>query len=161
MRVKELMTQPVQSVSAGDTLDRAACLMWDHDCGALPVLDGNQRLVGVLTDRDICMSALFQGLPLRDIRVGDVMTSDVRRCGPEDDITAAEHLMGTHQVHRLPVTNDDGTIIGMLSVSDVVRRAKRGIRATKQTGSEEQCLETLAAIRRPRPHAMTAERVAS
>ena len=95
------------------------------------------------------------------VRVGDVMTSDVRRCGPEDDITAAEHLMGTHQVHRLPVTNDDGTIIGMLSVSDVVRRAKRGIRPTKQTDTEEQCLDTLAAIRRPRPHPMTAERVAS
>jgi CBS domain-containing protein len=151
----------VQSVSAGDTLDRAAYLMWDHDCGAVPVLDGDERLIGVITDRDICMSALFQGAALRDIHVRDVMTSDVRSCRPEDDISEAEHLMRTHQVHRLPVTNEDGTIIGMLSVSDVVRRAKRGIRPTKQTGTEEQCLETLAAIRRPRPHAMTAERVAS
>src|SRR4030081_3032292 len=69
MRVEQLMTKTVQSCRPGDSLEHAAQLMWSYDCGCLPVCtaDGVSYVVGVVTDRGICMSALFQGKPLRDL----------------------------------------------------------------------------------------------
>ena len=84
MRIEQLMTKSPKSCQPSDTLSEAAQMMRDHDCGCLPVTagDGSQRVVGMITDRDICMAAQFQGRPLRELRVRDAMATDVWACNP-------------------------------------------------------------------------------
>lgn len=150
MRVKELMSQPVRSCSVTDTADRAAYIMWEADCGTVPIVDDSGRLTGVVTDRDLCMAALFNGTPLSQISVADIMSADVCTCRPEDDLAEAEQLMSVRQVHRLPVIGDAGEPIGILSVSDVVQQVKPAPRFQKAGSATEECLRTLAAISEPR-----------
>jgi CBS-domain-containing membrane protein len=149
------MSQPVRSCSIADTADRAAQMMWDGDCGAVPVLDESGHLVGVITDRDICMAALFQGRPLTDIPIADVMSKIVYSCRPDDEVSEAEELMSVRQVRRLPVIGDDGTPVGMLSVSDVVQQVKPAPRFHKAASAPDECLRTLAAISEPRSKLQT------
>ena len=140
MRVDELMTTSIQACTAGDSLGRAAQQMWNGDCGCLPVVDadGSGRVVGIITDRDVCMSALFQGKPLSDLRVADAMTTEVRTCRPADAIFTAEGAMSEARVRRLPVVNDNGVLVGMLGLADLAREAARQQCSPHQqiTGSE-------------------------
>jgi len=155
MRVKELMSQPVRSASITDSADRAAQIMWDGDCGVVPVVDRDRRVVGVVTDRDICMAALFHGAPLRDIALADIMSTDVSVVTPDDDVAEAEHLMSARQVKRLPVVATDGSPVGMLSVSDVVQQVTPSSRPQKTASEPDECLRTLAAITEPRARLQT------
>jgi CBS domain-containing protein len=150
MRVKELMSQPVRTCSVHESADRAASIMWDRDCGIVPVTDDDHRVVGVVTDRDICMAALFHNATLKDIPITEVMSADLCACAPDDDIAEAEELMSSRQVHRLPVLAADRRPVGMLSVSDVIQQVRppSGTRTTQN--ASEQCLQTLAAISEPR-----------
>jgi CBS domain-containing protein len=127
MRVEKLMSEPVTTCDPQDSLERAASLMWSSDCGCLPVTSGNgaRHLAGMISDRDICMAALFQGKALRDLRVADVMTRDVRTCRRHDDLEDAERTMQAEQVRRLPVVDQDGAVIGILSMADLARAAAR------------------------------------
>jgi CBS domain-containing protein len=150
MRVKELMSQPVRLCSVTQSLDEAAHVMWEGDCGVVPIVDEDGRLVGVVTDRDICMAAHFHGTSLRDIPIVEVMTRDVYACGPDDDLTEAEQLMSMRQVHRLPVVGRDRAPVGLLSMTDVVQVVKPGSTLQKPGSATEECLRTLAAISEPR-----------
>src|SRR5262245_27038129 len=155
MRVKELMSQPVRCCSITDTADQVALLMWEGDCGAVPILDDDRRLAGVVTDRDICMAALFHGTDLRGIAIGDVMSRDVCVCHPDDDIAEAEQLMSVRQVHRLPVVGDDGVPIGMFTLTDIVQQVKPPARMQKTGSAVDDCVRTLAAISEPRSRMQT------
>ncbi len=86
MRVDQIMTKQASSCSPDNTLAEAAQLMWNHDCGCLPVSTGNSqsRVAGVITDRDICMSALFKAKPLQELRVSDAMSKQLQTCRPGD-----------------------------------------------------------------------------
>lgn len=152
MRVKDLMTQPVQTVHERDTLDRAAYVMWNHDCGAVPVVNDDGRAVGMITDRDICMAALFHGQPLASVPVSAVMSRELCACQPDDQVLDAERLMSTRQVHRLPILNQDGTLAGILAVSDIARRRPRlgADGARQRTGWTAEIIETMTAIWEPR-----------
>jgi len=101
--------------------------MWENDFGCLPVTeaDGSGRLVGMITDRDICMAAHFAGRPLKDIQVADVMMRDVRACNPEDDLAEAGAIMRETAVRRLPVIDGSERVIGLLSLADLAREAVR------------------------------------
>ena len=127
MRVEELMTKQVTTCKPNDTLDHAAQLMWDHDCGCLPVCagDGINRVSGVITDRDICMSALFQGKPLRELQVSDAMARQVRACRPSDSVVDVERTMREAKIRRLPVIDAQDTLIGMITLADLAREAER------------------------------------
>ncbi|HEX7082319.1 MAG TPA: CBS domain-containing protein [Gammaproteobacteria bacterium] len=153
MRVEQLMSKQVYWCRPEDSLDRAAQLMWDHDIGALPVGtgDGVVRAIGMITDRDICMSALFRGRPLHEIRVSEAMTRDLRVCRPEDAATEAERTMRSAQVRRLPVVSDGGELIGMISLADIAREASRETSAQPRSRAapdvtESEVGDTLAAI---------------
>ena len=152
MRVRDLMTPTVQTVLARDTLDRPAQIMWDHDCGAVPVVDDDGHIVGMLTDRDICMAAHFRGQPLTSIQVGTVMSREICACQADDQLIDAERLMSTRQVHRLPILNQDGTVAGILTVSDIARRRPRllGDSGRQRTGWNAEIIETMMAIWEPR-----------
>src|SRR5688572_10536897 len=119
MNIDKLMTKAPVCCAPGDTLNAAAQLMWDHDCGCIPVVEGSEECAaGVITDRDICMAALHTGKALRDIRVQDVMARDLCACAPSDSVEKAEELMRSAQVRRLPVL-DDGRLVGILSLADI------------------------------------------
>lgn len=119
--VHTIMTEPVGACSLGDPLHRAAQLMWDLDCGVVPVVDAQRHLVGILTDRDICMAAYTKALPLSAIRVEEVMTTQVVTCAPSDPVERAIGLMEDHQVRRLAVVTAERRLVGMLSLSDIAQ----------------------------------------
>ncbi len=106
MNVADLMTTPVMSCSYDDDAQRAAQIMWDNDCGALPVLDEQGHLAGMITDRDICMAAYTRGQALWQIPVSAVMTAHVHRVHESDTLEAAERVMKDARVRRVPVLGD-------------------------------------------------------
>ena len=158
MRVEQLMARPVQSCRAEDTLARAAQLMWDHDCGSLPVCGGNgvTRVVGVITDRDICMCALFQNKPLQELRVSEAMAKQVQLCRSGDSLADAEKTMREARIRRLPVVNDEDALVGMISLADLAQEAARERAATSQEITETEVGDTLAAICAPLHRQLTA-----
>lgn len=150
MQVEDVMTKLVQCCSADDTLEHAAQLMWQHDCGCLPVCrgpgDSGYRAIGVVTDRDICMCALFRHKPLAELRVSDAMATRVLACQPGDSVEHAERMMRDEQIRRLPVVNSEGNLLGLISLADLAREATR----PAQMQAEVQVCDTLAAICAPR-----------
>ncbi|MGC8522595.1 MAG: CBS domain-containing protein [Steroidobacteraceae bacterium] len=158
MLVENLMTRQVQSCQVGDSLAHAAQLMWQHDCGAIPVCAGNgaQRVVGVITDRDICMSALFEGKPLKDLRVNEAMSKSVTSVRPSDSLAQAERVMRDSHIRRLPVIDHDGALIGMISLADLAREAIRERSHPRKEVTENDIGNTLAAICEPPRHPLAA-----
>ena len=124
MKVKDLMTAEPKTCGLSDTLAEAAGFMWEKDCGILPVLDQDEKVVGLLTDRDICMAAALKARPLADIGVEETITRQVFACEPNDDIRTALDTMQKNRVRRLPVVASDGTLHGILSMNDVVLKAE-------------------------------------
>jgi len=120
VKVADLMTRVVRACMVHESVNAAARIMWEHDCGCAPVVDGHGRLAGIVTDRDICMAAYTQGVPLESIPIERVMSPKVISCARGDSLEAAHQLMRTHEIHRLPVLDARGRPIGILSLSDVV-----------------------------------------
>jgi CBS domain-containing protein len=152
MRIEQLMTKSPRSCEPGHTLAQAAQMMWDYDCGCLPVTAGNgsQRVVGMITDRDICMATRLQGKLLRELRVEDAMTEDVRACNPGDFAREAEAIMWEAHVRRLPVVDRDDQLIGLISLADLAREAARQHWKKKKEITEAEVGSVLAMICQPR-----------
>ena len=119
LKVKGVMTPVVQTCRPEDSLERAAQLLWEYDCGCLPVTDGEGIARAMITDRDICMAAFSQGKPLSEMHVADSMSRELVACGPEEELTTAADLMAKYQVRRLPVVDEGGRVQGLLSVNDL------------------------------------------
>lgn len=148
MHVKEIMTHPVITCSVDSSLSFVARLMWDHDCGAIPVVDREGRLAGIVTDRDICMAAYTQGGALASIPVTTAMAKQVLASHLDDSVETAEELMAEGQVRRVPVIDNDGRPVGIVAMNDLARLAGR----TRKGGVDREVVQTLAAICVPRPH---------
>jgi CBS domain-containing protein len=148
MQVEKLMTKQVTSCSSSDTLQRAAQLMWDADCGCLPVCEANgvNRVVGVITDRDICMSALFQGKPLHELPVSGAMSKHLVMCKVGDAIAGVEKAMCEARIRRLPVVDDQGVLVGIIGLADIARQAARERGSVKAHVTKSEVGDTLAAI---------------
>jgi CBS domain-containing protein len=152
MKVSELMTTDVRSCWNTEPLDRAAKLMWESDCGSLPVLDQNGRVIGMITDRDVCMAAYTQAQLLGRIPVSRAMSGELYSCNPGEELDKVEKRMRSHQVRRLPVVDDEGRLCGILSLADIAQRAAKeakGKAGTRQVGFAEVG-ETFAAVTTPR-----------
>jgi len=146
MNVSELMTTSVKSCSTNDDLQRAAQIMWEGDCGALPVLDADNRVVGMITDRDICMAAYTQSRPLWQIPVPSAMATRVYGVRETDPVEMVETLMRRVRVRRLPVLDTHGRLKGILSMNDLARHAHSS-QGRKNNGlSGDSIVHTLAAI---------------
>jgi CBS-domain-containing membrane protein len=148
MKVSELMTTEVRACHPHEMLNRAAQLMWENDCGAIPVIDTGGKVIGMLTDRDICMAAYTRGIPLAHARVENAMSPEVCTCIATDTIANAADQMRQRQVRRLPVIDDDGVLIGILSFSDIVREADRArsSKSRKRPIKDSELIATLGAI---------------
>lgn len=119
MKVRDAMTSDVQLCTPDDTLRDAAEAMAALDCGLLPVTD-NERLVGMISDRDIAIRGVAMGRG-PDSRIGDVMTAEVRYCFDDQDIEEVIENMGDLQVRRLPVLDRDKRLVGIISLGDIAR----------------------------------------
>lgn len=151
MKVEQLMTKQVGTCRADQTANDAAQIMWDRDCGFVPVVDDEQgRVIGIVTDRDLCMASHLRGLPLGEIRLGDVMSTGICACKPGDDIASVEGMMRRAQIHRLPVVDDAGQLLGVLSLADIAHESTRRAGAPARGVTPVEIGETLAAIHQPR-----------
>jgi len=149
MKVEQTMMRDVKVCNTGDTLNRAAQLMWDFGCGCVPVLGANSdgAVVGVVTDRDIAMAAYTQGKPLFAIPVVTAMARKVIACRVGDGISQAEALMRDNRVRRLPVVDQNDRLVGILSLDDIAREAQREAGSGRRAEvNAEGVAETLAAI---------------
>jgi CBS domain-containing protein len=123
-KVRDIMQRDVATCHPWDTLNRAAQLMWEADCGAIPVIDEQGKLVGMLTDRDVCMAAYTRGLTLAELSVQSAMSEHPFSCTPEEPLTTLLSLMTTRQVRRVPVVSESGRLVGIVSLADVARLAQ-------------------------------------
>ena len=146
MKVKDVMTGGAKACMPETSLAEAAALMWDNDCGALPVLDGGRKVVGMITDRDICFGATTKNRAPSEISVGEVMAGKVFACGPEDDIREALGTMRRERVRRLPVVGADGSLEGIVSMNDVVLKAEEQTDGAAPELSYGDVVETYKAI---------------
>lgn len=122
MNVQEVMCKNVVSCSADSNLDDVAKMMWDNDCGSVPIVDDQNKPVGMVTDRDIAMSASLAHRPLWEISTGDVNNGRAAiTCEQGDDVKIALGTMKDQQVRRLAVVNAAGELAGMVSIGDLVK----------------------------------------
>jgi CBS domain-containing protein len=137
MKVSQLMTKNVSVADLETTLEEIATMMRDEDAGAIPVLD-DDNLVGIVTDRDIVLRCIAEGRDPVGTTSEEILSGDLTTIRPNDDIDAAAHLMAQRQVRRLPVVDESGKLVGMLSLGDI---------AVKEDGDTESA-EALQGISR-------------
>jgi len=158
MKVREIMSSDPVTCTPDDTLNRASELMWNRDIGCLPVVDGERRVVGMVTDRDVCMSGYTQNRPQSELNVRLAMSGQASTCSPDDSVEAAERTMLEHQVRRLPVVDQDQHVLGVLSLNDLARACCAGLRRGKVGPRPDDLVRTLGAVCEPRSGAVaTAE----
>jgi len=150
MRVKDIMTSNASCVRASDSLSAAAKLMWDCDCGAVPVIDESSKVIGMITDRDICMSCWTQDRSPGALQVSQSMSRELYCCSPDDNLASAENTMRSKQVRRLPVTDAQGRLAGIISLADLVKHTESG-NGKRQDVVAQEVASTLAGICQPRP----------
>jgi len=154
MKAKELMSRDVATCRPDEPMDVAARIMWERDCGVVPVVDGDGRVTGVVTDRDLCMASFTRNEPLSRMCVRDAMAKGIFTCREDDDENAVHQSMREHQVRRLPVVDREGRLRGIVTLNDLSIDAA----AAKGTAAERRQREvarTLTEISRHRDVAVT------
>ena len=141
MKVRDLMTSDVEACRPDTDLAAVAKMMWDRDCGFIPVIDNAGALCGVVTDRDICIASATRRLLPEYMSARHVMTHPVHACLPDDEVGEALAAMKQYKVRRLPVIDANGTVKGVISINDIVLATERG------AGPDaKEIVSTLAAI---------------
>ncbi|HEX8922143.1 MAG TPA: CBS domain-containing protein [Pyrinomonadaceae bacterium] len=144
MRVQDIMTTNVEACSPESDLAAAATIMWKRDCGSVPVVDNERKVVGMITDRDICMAVSTRNKLASQIKVSEVISGKVYACSPDDDIRDALETMQSAQLRRLPVVDPDGKLHGILSINDVVLHSAKG--RSKKHVSHRDVMATLKVL---------------
>jgi CBS domain-containing protein len=145
MIVAEVMEPQASACSPNDSLRVAAQIMWERDCGSVPVTEDGGRVVGMITDRDICMAAYLRDTRLGECAVGEVMARPAAACRPSDPIGKAESTMREHRIRRLPVIDESNHLVGVLSLNDLVLATPRPVTG-RQAHQQDDVLATLATI---------------
>ncbi|HUP47672.1 MAG TPA: CBS domain-containing protein [Thermoanaerobaculia bacterium] len=128
MKAQDIMTRNPACCTASDTVQHAARLMAEHDCGCIPVVDDlrSKKIAGTITDRDIaCRCTAEGGSP--DTPVGELMSPNPSCCGPDADVRDAVRIMAERQVRRVPIVDKDGCCVGIIAQADLARAEDRGI----------------------------------
>ncbi|HEU4699827.1 MAG TPA: CBS domain-containing protein [Gemmatimonadales bacterium] len=143
MNVKDIMTTNPAVCTPGDTIRDAANAMRENDCGLIPVVEDQQskRLTAVITDRDIAIRAVAQGKG-PDTLVRDVMSDGPDAVHPTDDVNRVEQVMRTRQVRRVPVIDDNGSIVGIVSQADLATQTR--------AASDSEVGRVVSAVSEPR-----------
>ncbi len=146
MKVRDIMMKSLAYCNSRTNLAATTEMMWVHNCGVLPVVDENQRPIGVITDRDICIALGTRNQKASEITAGEVTRGEIFYCGTEDDIRTALEIMRRKRVRRLPVVGKDGLLEGILSLDDVVLHTGKGTGGKAPELSCEDVVETYAGI---------------
>lgn len=117
MKVKDIMSKDIASLRSDDSIERAAQLMKQYNCGSIPVCT-QDKLIGIVTDRDIAVRSVASGQDITQQRVGDIMTDNVVFGNPEMEVTDAARLMSDRQIRRLPIVKDN-SLIGIVALGDI------------------------------------------
>jgi CBS domain-containing protein len=149
------MTRDVQACGPNDALGRAAQIMWETDCGCVPVVDAEGKPVAMITDRDVCMAAYTRGQTLAEMSVWSAASRRLISVTEDDALATAEQLMREYRIRRLPVVDATGKLVGVLSMNDLARAARNGHR--RGDISAEGIVKTLAAVCTPPAHTAAAE----
>ncbi len=128
-------------------LAEIAAMMWEHGCGVIPVVTGSGMVTGLITDRDICIALGTRNVRASEVRADDVSPPGYFACSPDDRLTDALGVMAAQEVHRMPVTDANGKLVGMLSIDDIILRA--GEDRSLKSG---EIIQTLKALRGRRSH---------
>lgn len=145
MQVEDIMTRVVFTCDAHSDLECVARVMWDHDCGYVPIVDEAGQLAGVVTDRDVAMAAYLHGRNLREIAVTEVMSRPVHSCRPTASVELAHQIMRSAEIRRLPVVDQNDKLIGLVTWSDLFAAAQRETSASAAAALTKQVIETLEA----------------
>ena len=124
MKIKEVMTTDAKATWITESLADAAKIMWENDCGILPIIKDGRKVVGMITDRDICIATAMKDRKPSAISVEEVMNRTVYAAQAEEDLEQALQTMREHKVRRLPVLNLEGELQGIVSMNDIVLKAK-------------------------------------
>ncbi len=146
MNVQDIMTSDVQCCGPDTNLAIAAKMMWDSDCGALPVLNINGHVMGVITDRDICMATTTKNKPPSEITVWETTSGKAYTCKPTDDVHTALDIMKRERVRRLPVVDDEGVFQGIIAMNDFLLAAQEAKGKGFPAVSYEDVVHTMKAI---------------
>ncbi len=159
MRVIDVMMGTPYYCSPETNLGSATELMWTGNCGFLPVVGNEGKVIGIVTDRDICIALGTRGRPSGDVTVAEVMSAKVYSCAPEDDIHVALRTMREGHVRRLPVITKQGALVGVVSMDDVLLRAEPPSLGKTPELSSEEIVKTFRAINvRQLPQAVATKR---
>jgi CBS domain-containing protein len=146
MKVKKIMTTDVGCCRLEDNLMQVVEMMRQKNCGVVPIVNEENRLAGIVTDRDICLAVgELPNRKISSVKAGEIISGEVVACAPEDKIETALKKMRKHQLKRLPVVDKNGQIAGILSVTDVV------LSAGKNKTLKKQIYSTFKGIFEPRP----------
>lgn len=150
MKIEEIMTRDVRTCTPNDSLATAAQIMWENDCGAVPVVDRDGKIVGIITDRDLAMAAQLQGVALRESRVASAMARDIKTASPQDTPATLQALMQQHKIRRVPVVDAEKRLVGMVSLGDLayVMSSQQTLGGDGMTWTA--IAHTLAAVSAPR-----------
>jgi CBS domain-containing protein len=148
MKVKDAMVGTPASCTSETDLAAAAEILASHKCGVLPVVNAQEKVVGVITDRDMCIALGTRNQPPGKITVGQVASGKVFACRPEDDIHAALATMAQAKVRRLPVISPAGKLVGILSMDDVVLHSEGKITGKTPELSYDDVMDTLKKVYR-------------
>jgi CBS domain-containing protein len=144
-RARDVMTRGVATVHPDDPVAHAAQMMSDCDCGALPVVDRQGRMIGMITDRDIAVRLVARDINTRDARVGDCMTDDVFACHEDDRLDSCMRSMSHHQIRRMPIVDDRHRVVGIVSQGDLAQHAGEGSRR----GERRAVADVVCAVSEP------------
>jgi CBS domain-containing protein len=161
MRVADLMTKSAVSCKLDDRLSVAANLMWDCDCGAIPVVDSSNSVKGMITDRDICMCCFTKDQPPSSLKVQEAMSGKLHACTPDSSVQDAEATMRFNQVRRLPVLDGQKHLVGILSLADIAREVARERKQGRRDVSADEIVDVLGNICQPQSSSARASASAS
>jgi CBS domain-containing protein len=135
MRIKHVMTKDPICCVPSDSAKRAAEIMRDEHAGIVPVVENEQSrtIVGVVTDRDLCMNVVAEGRDPQAVAVGQCMTTKVVTCSPNEPVEQAMHLMREHLVRRVLVVDERRELCGIVALADVVKRAEVKVAQAHET----------------------------
>ncbi len=142
MKVKKIMTADAGFCFAEENLSKAVEIMRQRDCGAVPVVDGENKILGMITDRDIAIAVGSGSKTAAKIKVGEVIGKRVFSCLEKDDAEDALKKMRRAKVKRLPVVSENGVLVGIISITDLILKAPK---------LKKKIYSVLKAIAKPRP----------
>jgi len=149
MKVKDVMMRTAARCRTDTNLGAAVEIMWNRNCGILPIVNAEEKVIGVVTDRDLCIALGTRNRAAGEIAVWEVASGTLFACEPEDEIHTALATMAKSKVRRLPVINTAGKLEGVLSMDDVVLHSESKVSGKTPGLSYDDVVETLKKVYRP------------